>query len=194
MIDFPSFPARSFARTALALLVGSITVGGSIGVQSMVLKGQAQVVPAETTPDPGASDPEVKEPTVVDEWPSLLHSPFPDVAEEAIEEAGTAEMDVEDAMTADGAVRTDTELQWTFSEGATHFRYYDRRTDASDWDDGVKLTPLDNVAAEDGKVTIAVRRRADDWIFGVEACNDSYCSPVSSAVPGGAFEPVEQPE
>ncbi|WP_299192605.1 M28 family peptidase [uncultured Erythrobacter sp.] len=97
-------------------------------------------------------------------------------------------------MTADGAVRTDTELQWTYSAGATHFRYFDRRTDEPYWDNGVKLTPLNSGVPENGMVTIAIRRRADDWIFGVQACNGEYCSPVSSAVPGGAFEPVEQPE
>ena len=32
--------------------------------------------------------------------------------------------------------------------------------------------------------------RGDDWLFGAQACVDDYCSPVSSAVPGGAFEPV----
>jgi hypothetical protein len=32
--------------------------------------------------------------------------------------------------------------------------------------------------------------RGDDWMFGVAACAGGYCSPVSSAVPGGAFAPV----
>jgi hypothetical protein len=32
--------------------------------------------------------------------------------------------------------------------------------------------------------------RGDDWMFGVAACTGMFCSPVSSAVPGGAFEPV----
>jgi hypothetical protein len=32
--------------------------------------------------------------------------------------------------------------------------------------------------------------RGDDWLFGVAACAGAYCSPVASAVPGGAFEPV----
>ncbi|MEP3420703.1 MAG: M28 family peptidase [Erythrobacter sp.] len=98
------------------------------------------------------------------------------------------------SVTADGAVRTDTELQWSYPEGATHFRYYVRRTDEAHWRSGVKLPPLDDTAKEDGTVTIAIRRRADDWIFGVEACNGEYCSPVSTAVPGGAFEPIAQPE
>lgn len=95
-------------------------------------------------------------------------------------------------MTADGAVRTDTELKWNYPKGATHFRYFDRRTDEPYWGSGVKLTPLNRV--EEDTVTITIRRRADDWLFGVQACSGDYCSPVSSAVPGGAFEPVEQPE
>ncbi len=33
--------------------------------------------------------------------------------------------------------------------------------------------------------------RGDDWLFGVNACAaNGQCSPVASAVPGGAFAPL----
>jgi hypothetical protein len=48
------------------------------------------------------------------------------------------------------------------------------------------------VAANDAgqELTHIKKLRGDDWMFGVAACAGDYCSPVSSAVPGGAFEPV----
>ena len=100
MMDFSSLPSRPFARAALALLVGSITVGTSIGTQSMVLKGRADVVPAQATPDPAVPEAEVTEPTVVEEWPSLLNS-SPSSAEESLEEAGAAEIDAGGGTIAD---------------------------------------------------------------------------------------------
>ena len=45
--------------------------------------------------------------------------------------------------------------------------------------------------AEGKKPTMTLKGiRVDDWMFGVAACAGAYCSPVSSAVPGGAFAPV----
>jgi hypothetical protein len=46
----------------------------------------------------------------------------------------------------------------------------------------------------DGMLSAIAPLRGDDWLFGISACDGDFCSPVSSAVPGGAFEPVEQPE
>jgi len=84
----------------------------------------------------------------------------------------------------DAAVRVDTEVKWQPVEGAEAYRLLKRRSDAPAWDgDEVILVP----APTDTKV---MPYRGDDWIFGASACAGSYCSPVSSAVPGGAFEPV----
>ncbi len=109
------------------------------------------------------------------------------------------------APVADAAVRTDTEIKWQTVAGADGYKIHVRRTDEAYWRDeappGNAGQPwLDGVAAmepgsaDDPKeVTIPVPLRGDDWLFGVSACNGDYCSPVASAVPGGAFEPVTQP-
>jgi len=44
------------------------------------------------------------------------------------------------------------------------------------------------------ELALTIPLRGDDWLFGVQACNGDYCSPVSTAVPGGAFEPVARSE
>ena len=46
------------------------------------------------------------------------------------------------------------------------------------------------MTGETHETTIA--KRGDDWMFGVAACAGDWCSPVASAVPGGAFAPVGQ--
>jgi len=110
------------------------------------------------------------------------------------------------APTADAAVRTDTEIKWETVAGADGYKIHVRRTDEAYWRDDMPLgnggNPwLNGVSAmEPGsagaskEVTIPVPLRGDDWLFGVSACNGDYCSPIASAVPGGAFEPVAQPE
>ncbi|WP_298466476.1 M28 family peptidase [uncultured Erythrobacter sp.] len=122
-------------------------------------------------------------------------------------------------VSADAAVKTYTELSWAPVDGANHYLIYMRPTDESHWPDqsvvlvsGNLQKPEANsetyrvrgqtvfeeiVSSLDGDVfrSRMERVRGDDWIFGVASCNSAWvCSPVSSAVPGGAFEPVPQPE
>ncbi|WP_178139144.1 M20/M25/M40 family metallo-hydrolase [Erythrobacter sanguineus] len=93
-------------------------------------------------------------------------------------------------VTVDAAVKTYTELRWTPSNGATAFEAWKRPTDQSSWGEN----PAERLESPDPHVVITGKDfpgiRGDDWIFGVAACAGPYCSPVSSAVPGGAFEPV----
>jgi len=104
------------------------------------------------------------------------------------------------SVTADAAVRVDTEVKWVVPTGARQFLVVTRRTNESDW-------TVDKIVVYVGRAheanpsrmegeerSIVLDKRGDDWLFGVQACNGEYCSPVSTAVPGGAFEPVEQPE
>ena len=108
-------------------------------------------------------------------------------------------------VSADAAVRVDTELTWTGVPGAGSYFVRARRTDESGWredfpqgNDGSTGTPmlLTSGSGGGGELSLTVPLRGDDWLFGIQACrgNGDFCSPVSSAVPGGAFEPVEQPE
>ncbi|WP_172439011.1 M28 family peptidase [Porphyrobacter sp. TH134] len=99
-------------------------------------------------------------------------------------------------VTVDAAVRVDTELQWGAVDGAQTYTIAKRATNATEWDDAVTIVSLETPAAanaagaQDKVITNVQKVRGDDWMFGVAACADTYCSPVSSAVPGGAFEPV----
>lgn len=104
------------------------------------------------------------------------------------------------AVTADAAVRVDTALRWNTVAGADRYVIKARRTDEPYWrsvlPDGTRGEDIrDHVAANAGEtMELAVPLRGDDWLFGVQACHGAYCSPVSSAVPGGAFEPVAEPQ
>jgi hypothetical protein len=100
-------------------------------------------------------------------------------------------------VTVDAAVRVDTEIKWTTVPGAQVYSVVTRPTDQPAWGGDVTLVYLDSAAsaidaaASQGRVMTLVKKlRGDDWMFGVAACAGGYCSPVSSAVPGGAFEPV----
>ena len=73
-----------------------MTVGTSIGVQSMVFKGRADVVPAPTTPTPVMPEP------TVEGWPSLLNTPSPG-ATDALGDDDMIEMDREDTTATDEA-------------------------------------------------------------------------------------------
>jgi hypothetical protein len=99
------------------------------------------------------------------------------------------------------AVQTFTTVDWVPALGATSYRIYRRGTDEPYW----PSTPEEeltlesgHVADEKGKFIVWRTRpevkfdgvRGDDWIFGVAACNGEICSPISSAVPGGAFAPT----
>jgi hypothetical protein len=111
----------------------------------------------------------------------------------------------------EGAVSTDTTLSWTDVKGATNYRLYMRRTDASNWERAsynghtlatdlctVEIGRKNPHAAGDGgcnpfKQTLE-HIRVDDWIFGVSSVSkDGFESPVASAVPGGAFKPYVAP-
>lgn len=112
-------------------------------------------------------------------------------------------------VTADAAVRVDTFLEWQDVPGEDHYKVFVRRTDEVVWR---KEKPLGTLGeqwgdrrphreitfgsgkTEPGKVALHVPLRGDDWLFGVAACKGQFCSPISSAVPGGAFEPLEQPQ
>lgn len=104
-------------------------------------------------------------------------------------------------VTVDAAVRTDTRLSWDGVKGASTYLVFGRRTDEPYWsrDFGMASseTPAANAAATpapERRFDLAVPVRGDDWIFGVSACSGDICSPVASAVPAGAFEPIATPQ
>lgn len=91
----------------------------------------------------------------------------------------------------DAAVRTDTEVTWDLVPGATSYVIVRRRTDAPGWDMASASTLVPR--ATSGEQSIIFNNiRGDDWLFGVAACAGDVCSPVASAVPGGAFAPVAE--
>ncbi len=104
------------------------------------------------------------------------------------------------AVSADAAVRVDTQLEWNAVEGADRYVIRARRTDEPYWrrvlPNGTRGEDIRDVI--DGRYkseySVSVPLRGDDWLFGVASCVGQYCSPVSSAVPGGAFEPVAKTE
>jgi hypothetical protein len=100
-------------------------------------------------------------------------------------------------VSVDAAVRVDTEMKWTVSPGAAQFMVLSRRTDEPGWGTDAQIityvgraSEADPARVEGEERSIVLNKRGDDWMFGVAACAGEYCSPVSSAVPGGAFEPV----
>ncbi len=106
------------------------------------------------------------------------------------------------APTADAAVRVDTELKWSGVPGAVLYSVVGRRTDEPYWSRDFGLVNLETPSegspvtpVEDRTFTFTAPVRGDDWIFGVSACAaNGVCSPVASAVPGGAFAPLAKPE
>lgn len=95
--------------------------------------------------------------------------------------------------TVDAAVRVDTEVKWQAVPGAQVYAVATRATDSPEWGKDVALVYLDGAQADNpeaGPFTLVKKLRGDDWMFGVAACAGTYCSPVASAVPGGAFAPV----
>jgi hypothetical protein len=96
-------------------------------------------------------------------------------------------------VTADAAVRVDTELSWNPVPGADSYRIYARRTDAPHWPaEPLQARPTEGQPSAE-TVSVTLPLRGDDWLFGVASCNADYCSPVASAVPGGAFAPIVAP-
>lgn len=104
------------------------------------------------------------------------------------------------SFAANGIVRTDTELSWNGVDGALVYVIRARRTDEPYWSRDVAIvnyeTPSDSTEVTtngEREHTLTVDMRADDWIFGIQACGSApnSCSPFASAVPGGAFYPLE---
>jgi hypothetical protein len=101
-------------------------------------------------------------------------------------------------VTVDAAVRVDTGLKWRSVPGADSYLIVARRTDETAWRMGeragadavFKPIPLGKPAPEGVDFDLSTPLRGDDWMFGLTACAGDYCSPVSSAVPGGAFQPM----
>ncbi len=106
-------------------------------------------------------------------------------------------------VSVDAAVRVDTVVKAVSVPGAIEYRLMVRRTDETQWRDklpggdmgqgispGTFSYPHDGPSAGGAAIDMVVPLRGDDWMFGVIACNGAFCSPVASAVPGGAFEPV----
>ncbi|QWC58152.1 M28 family peptidase [Erythrobacter sp. 3-20A1M] len=123
------------------------------------------------------------------------------------------------APVAKAAVSTDTEISWKPVVGAHSYRLYRRRTDQPYWpsepfdtidvpdavrqaNEGVVVSVREPRGQRNGAVvsrteisTTLAHIRGDDWFFGVSSCSaDGACSPVASAVPGGAFAPLAQGE
>jgi hypothetical protein len=102
------------------------------------------------------------------------------------------------AITADAAIRLDTGLKWRAVAGADSYLIVARRTDEPAWrlsergetEAVFEPIPVPNVSPAGADFDLSSPLRGDDWMLGVMACTGTYCSPVSSAVPGGAFEPV----
>ncbi|HEX9932074.1 MAG TPA: M28 family peptidase [Allosphingosinicella sp.] len=110
--------------------------------------------------------------------------------------------------TVEGAVSTDTTLEWGTVPGAVAYIVRWRRTDANQWAHSLRVNASRCVMGVNGSPQPAVIEnvdcgvhtetlksvRVDDYIFGVSAVSaDGYESPVASAVPGGAFRPWTPP-
>jgi len=97
----------------------------------------------------------------------------------------------------EAAVRTDTVLSWDSVPGAYLYNIHVRRTDEANWDRPTGPTmPAVMVFAIDfdqpQRLSVTVPLRGDDWLFGVSSvAPGDFESPVASAVPGGAFAPVD---
>jgi hypothetical protein len=99
------------------------------------------------------------------------------------------------AVQIEAAVRTDTLLRWQPVPGAVRYTVWRRRTDAAAWE------RRQNVGGGAGAVPVPTGNplelvltpdRGDDWLFGISAiAADGSESPVASAVPGGAFAPLD---
>jgi hypothetical protein len=99
------------------------------------------------------------------------------------------------APTAEAAVRTDTLVKWKPVAGAARYTIWRRRTDQAEWERRLNVGGGENSMPlpEGPEVSVVLAPdRGDDWLFGVSAITaDGAESPVASAVPGGAFAPVD---
>lgn len=94
------------------------------------------------------------------------------------------------APTVEAAVQTFTAVRWMPVANAVAYRVYQRRTDAPAWPEE-PVAVLD--ASTGGEVVHRLEGiRGDDWLFGVSAVStEGPESPIASAVPGGAFAPID---
>ncbi|HEV2866656.1 MAG TPA: M28 family peptidase [Allosphingosinicella sp.] len=102
-----------------------------------------------------------------------------------------------------GAVSTDTLLEWRGVPGAVDYVLRWRRTDESHWQHSRRLSQSEGrvcvdrcppIEGDEQLATFLRGIRVDDWVFGVSSVSaDGYESPVASAVPGGAFAPYTPP-
>lgn len=102
----------------------------------------------------------------------------------------------------EGAVSTDTTLEWQFEQPAAAYIVRWRRTDAARWQHSLRLDSgrCEITVTSRGEYTgtpcrvVLPHVRVDDWVFGVSSvAADGSESPVASAVPGGAFRPWTPP-
>ena len=96
----------------------------------------------------------------------------------------------------EAAVRTDTLLTWKPVTGAVRYIVWRRRTDQAEWERRLDVGGTASGAAElptGDPISIVLKPdRGDDWLFGVSAVGVNGAeSPVASAVPGGAFAPID---
>jgi hypothetical protein len=106
------------------------------------------------------------------------------------------------APTVEGAVSTDTTLEWSSVHGAPAYMVRWRRTDAADWQHSQRVDACTSLSQKlpkgvrpIGACSIVLPGiRVDDYIFGVSSVShEGFESPVASAVPGGAFRPYTPP-
>jgi hypothetical protein len=89
------------------------------------------------------------------------------------------------APVAEAAVQTFTAIEWQPVSGAAKYRLYNRRTDQPYWQ-------RESMVETDATRVELLTLRGDDWLFGVSSVSaEGVESPVASAVPGGAFVPLE---
>ena len=105
----------------------------------------------------------------------------------------------------EGALSTDTTLRWLPELGADSYIVRWRSTDASQWENSIRLNKSDLATMYDVPHPVTGQQlgrgftvhsftlkgvRVDDFVFGVSSVSSNGCeSPVASAVPGGAFRP-----
>ena len=111
------------------------------------------------------------------------------------------------APTVEGAVSTDTTVNWEPVANASGYVIRWRRTDSNVWQEIRSVNGRGTgkfCAVANGNVhpflpaspceEVLRGIRVDDWVFGVSSVSkDGYESAVASAVPGGAFKPWVKP-
>jgi hypothetical protein len=109
------------------------------------------------------------------------------------------------AALAEGAVAADAVVKWDDVAAADHYIVRWRETDASDWQQSERVGRGSCIEIPATSTDVELRGRTictlvlggirvDDWVFGVSSVStDGEESPVSSAVPGGAFKPYAAP-